>query len=89
MKAKERDLYKLAIEAVGMCAPTSTRIRNMLNKVLSCSEDIRLRTLAETLLQQHGLATHSPAIPIKEMSRCRETATEMVAHCRKQLDQIG
>lgn len=89
MKAKERDLYELAIEAVGVCAPTSTRIRNMLNKVQSSSEDARLRALAETLLHQHRFATHSPAIPLKEMSRCRDTATDLIAHCRRQLDRNG
>lgn len=72
-----------------MCAPTATPIRNKLNRVLARSEDPKLREIIEVLLRQHQFASHTPAIPISGMSRCRDTAAELLGYCRSQLERYS
>lgn len=82
----QRDLYKLAIEAVGMTASTSGPIRNKLNRAGRLTDDKRLRDLVDRLLKRHEYASHVPAMPIEQMASCRALAAELVAYCRLQLD---
>lgn len=83
----QRDQYKSAIEAVGMCAATATPIRNKLRKASDHSDDPHLRSLIEALLNQHRFASHCPAIPVAQMARCKDSASTLVAYCRAKIDE--
>lgn len=87
MSQAARDLFKLALEAVSICAPTQTRIFNKLAKVRACSDDPELRRLVDAVTESYRGASHVPAMPLREMRRCRTSVAELEAYCREQLDK--
>tara|TARA_R110002049_G_scaffold83938_12_gene213709 strand:- start:1080 stop:1379 length:300 start_codon:yes stop_codon:yes gene_type:complete len=89
MKTTERKLHKEAIEAIGMIAPTAAPMRNKLNRVMAHSDDPKLRDLVAKLLDAHRFASHTPATPIAEQSRCKGLASELRAYCRSVLERGG
>lgn len=82
----QREFYKQALEAIGMVAPSRTRILNKLNTVVAHSDDVQLRTLTEATREAYMRATHSPALAIQEMNGCKREACRLIEYCRKQLD---
>jgi len=87
MSKTARDLLKLALEAVSICAPTHTRIFNKLAKVRAYSDDPELRRLVDAVTESYRGASHVPTMPLREMRRCRTSVAELEAYCRGQLDK--
>lgn len=89
MSKAARDLLKLTLEAVSICAPTQTRIFNKLAKVRAYSDDPALRRLVDAVTESYRGASHVPTMPLREMQRCRESVAALEAYCRGRLDETG
>ncbi|MBS0477183.1 MAG: hypothetical protein JSR28_18810 [Proteobacteria bacterium] len=87
MNKVQRDLYRLTLEAISICKPTSTVIFNKLIKARTHTDDAELRRLIETLEASYRGASHVPTMPIKDMSRCRASAGALAGYCRRRLDE--
>lgn len=83
----QRDLYKLTLEAISICKPTSTLIFNKLAKARAYSDDAELRRLIDALDASYQGASHVPTMPIKDMNRCQASAEALSEYCRLRLDE--
>lgn len=83
----QRDLYKLTLEAISICKPTSTVIFNKLAKAHAYSDDAELRRLIDALEASYRGASHVPTMPIKDMSRCRASAGALAEYCQRRLEE--
>ncbi len=86
MTKADRDLFKLALEAVSICAPTHTRIFNKLAKVRAHSDDPELRRLVDAVVDSYRGASHVPTLPLREMHRCKASVAVLESYCRNRLD---
>lgn len=87
MTKTQRDLYKLALEAISICKPTHTVIFNKLAEARTHTDDAELRRLIEALEASYRGASHVPTLPLKDMNRCRASAGALAEYCRRRLEE--
>jgi len=83
---EQRDLYRLALEAIGLRSATADAALNQLNMVSAHSDDGGLRKLANAVADVYRNGPHDPAIPIREATHCQAQAAALAEYCRHRLN---
>lgn len=84
-ETKADELYKLCIEALGKRAPKKS-VLNMLNHVISHSDDAKLRRLVEELsVALCYTGTEPSAMPVRQLNACKAIAAKVDARCSEML----
>lgn len=83
---EQRNLYGLALEAIGLRGPGAGAALNQLNTVSARSDDGGLRKLATSVADAYGSGAHDPSVPIQEAAHSRAEATALAVYCRHRLN---
>ncbi len=83
---EQRNLYRLALEAIGLRSPTADAALNQLNTVSARSDDGGLRRLVNAVADAYRGGSHDPAIPIREAKQCQPQAEALAEYCRHRLN---
>lgn len=83
---EQRNLYRLALEAVGLRSPTADTALNQLNTVSAHSDDSALRRLVNTVIDAYRAGVHDPAVPIQDARHSQAHAVMLAEYCRHRLN---
>ncbi|WP_298434844.1 hypothetical protein [Ottowia sp.] len=86
---EQRNLYRLALEALGLRSTTADTALNQLNTVSARSDDGALRRLVQAVADAYGVGAHDPAIPIHEAKHCQSQASALAGYCRQRLTETS
>lgn len=83
---EQRNLYRLALEAIGLRSPSPDTALNQLNTVSAHSDDGALRRLVHAVADAYCSGAHDPAIPLHDATHCQPQAAALAAYCRHRLN---